>query len=224
MGLLESILNIFYNMINKEEKKNDTIDYDFDDYIPNPNTPVTHKNRFDDLKAVPKQVNGSNIRISSSEIKKIIQEQTGCSNITFGDSEYDLMSDEYFKKYSSMLGTHHLKYLKSYKFQEEFDKIDKQSYIPESQKEEFKNKIRKEKNFDCENFAILFSGLWGVIDGSLTIGKCEGKKVASDGSVSAHAFNIYVNENKKVVFCEPQTLGTWKPETNKWEIYSVNMN
>jgi len=148
MGLLQSLLNIFI--------KNTNTSYEGG---------VSGETRFNDLVAIPKQNDGNNIRITKSELKKIIEKETGCKNVSFGDSEYDLVNLKFLEDVIPRLGVHHLKYLKSYKFEEEFEKIDTNPFYTDNVKEIKKNEIRKSKNLDCENFAVLFDGLMGVVDG-----------------------------------------------------------
>lgn len=167
MGLLQSLLNIFI--------KNTNTSYEGG---------VSGENRFNDLVAIPKQNDGNNIRITKSELKEIIEKETGCKNVSFGDSEYDLVNLKFLEDVIPKLGVHHLKYLKSYKFEEEFEKIDINPYYTDTVKEIKKNEIRKSKNLDCENFAVLFDGLMGVVDGSLAVGKCEGSRYDSSGNRS----------------------------------------
>lgn len=166
MGLLQSLLNIF---------KNYNTSYEGD---------MSDKTRFNDLVAIPKQNDGNNIRITKSELKEIIEKETDCKNVSFGDSEYDLVNLKFLEDVIPKLGVHHLKYLKSYKFEEEFEKIDTNPYYTDNVKEIKKNEIRKSKNLDCENFAVLFDGLMGVVDGSLALGKCEGSKYDTSGKLS----------------------------------------
>lgn len=157
---------------------------------------------------------------TSADVRAFLKEKTGCSNVTVNDKTVLLVDKEWALKQMQKFGVHKRKYLKDFDIFEKIEEIKNSKILTEAQKvsqiEELDNTI----NLDCEDFADLLKAEFIKINGWFAVGRVDGRK-EKNGKTSAHAFNWMITTDWELIYIEPQTCGTWTPETNEWIPYNV---
>ena len=156
-----------------------------------------------------------------AEVRAFLKEKTGCDNITINDRTLLLVDKEWAMRRLAEFGVNKLKYKPDLDIFAELDQIQNSTKLTAAEKtvkiEELLNTI----NFDCDDFGDVLKAEFIKINGWLCVGRVDGRKT-ENGNVSAHAFNFMITTEWELIYIEPQTNGTWTPETNKWIPYKID--
>lgn len=155
-----------------------------------------------------------------SEVVAFLKEQTGCSDITVNDKTVLLVDKEWALKKMDEFGVNKRKYLEDFDIFEKIEEIQNSKILSEAQKSAKIEELYLTINHDCEDFGDILKAEFVKINGWLAVVRVDGRK-EKDGKLSAHAFNLMITTEWELIYIEPQTSGTWLPETNQWIPYKI---
>ncbi|WNY26176.1 hypothetical protein [Methanolapillus millepedarum] len=181
--------------------------------------PIPIGNPENGFSSYPKQE--KQIYWTKTEMINFLRRELKCDDIVVNDQYKMLVDKKWFMAQAETFGVKELVYKSDINFAEEIAKIESSGKSGEEKDATIKE-LKAKKNFDCEDFATLFKGRAGELDGFLAVGKVEGSRQDKNG-VSAHAFDYIVTTEEEILFIEPQTNGTWGLKTNTWIPYRTEM-
>lgn len=153
------------------------------------------------------------------EVTSFLKEKTGCKDVTVNDKTVLLVDKEWALRRMKEFGVNKRKYLEDFDIFEEINVI-KNSKITDSEKTAKIEELYLTINQDCEDFGDILKAEFVKINGWLAVGRMDGRK-EKNGKTSAHAFNFMITTEWELIYIEPQTNGTWTPDTNEWIPYKI---